>query len=58
MRTSTAGSSEVYSGGFPNWTSFEVDQDMLIGQAVGELELIVQASHLDEWEGQVRFLPL
>ena len=37
---------------------FEVDQDMPIGNAVEELELIVRASLPDEWEGQVRFLPL
>lgn len=37
---------------------FEVDQDMPIGQAVEQLELIVQASLPGEWEGQVRFFPL
>ena len=37
---------------------FEVDQDMPIGNAVEELELIVRASLPDEWEGQVRVLPL
>lgn len=37
---------------------FEVDQDMPIGQAVEELELIARASDPGEWEGQVRFLPL
>lgn len=37
---------------------FEVDQDMPIGQAVDELELIARASQAGEWEGPVRFLPL
>lgn len=37
---------------------FEVHFDMAIGQAVEELSLLILASDPEEWEGQVRFLPL
>jgi hypothetical protein len=37
---------------------FVVDQNLPIGQVLGELELLVRAGSANEWEGQVRFLPL
>ena len=37
---------------------FEVSQDMPIGQAIKEIILVAGASFDDEYEGQVRYLPL
>lgn len=37
---------------------FEVSADLPVGVAIEDLVLIAMASEADEWEGQVRFLPL
>jgi Domain of unknown function (DUF5615) len=37
---------------------FVVGQEMPIGQAIEEILLIAEYSLEDEWEGQIRFLPL
>lgn len=37
---------------------FEVPADLPVGQAIADLELIARASQPDEWQGQVRYLPL
>jgi hypothetical protein len=37
---------------------FEVSRDVTILVAVEDILLISQCSHPDEWEGQVRYLPL
>lgn len=37
---------------------FEIPQSMPIGQAISELSLIIGGSLQDEWQNQVRFLPL
>jgi len=37
---------------------FEVSQDVPIGRAIDEILLLVLYSDQEEWQGQVRFLPL
>jgi len=37
---------------------FEVSLDVLIGRAIEDILLVAECSHEDEWEGQVRYLPL
>jgi hypothetical protein len=37
---------------------FEVGRDVPIAQAIEDILLIAECSHPDEWEGQVRYLPL
>jgi hypothetical protein len=37
---------------------FVIPEDMSIGQAIKELELIALASDPDDWRDQVIFLPL
>lgn len=46
------------AAGLPMPGVFEVSQDVSIGKALDELLLLVLCSDQDEWEGQVRFLPL
>lgn len=43
---------------FPMTGVFEVSQDVPIGTAVDEIMLLALCSDQDEWQGQVRFLPL
>jgi hypothetical protein len=44
--------------GLPMPGVFEVSQDVPIGTAVDEILLLALCSDQDEWQGQVRFLPL
>jgi len=44
--------------GLPMPGVFEISQAMPIGEAIEELILIAQYSLENEWQGQVRFLPL
>ncbi len=37
---------------------FEISQDVPIGRALEDILLLVLCSNQDEWQGQVRFLPL
>ena len=37
---------------------FEVNQDLPIGRAIDEIFLLVHCSLDDEWQGQIRYLPL
>ncbi len=37
---------------------FEVNQDTSIGTAIAEILLLANCSLDDEWQGQIRFLPL
>ena len=37
---------------------FEIPQESPVSEAIEELVLLVECSLEDEWEGQVRFLPL
>lgn len=46
------------AAGLPMPGVFEVSQDVPIGTAVDEILLIALCSDQDEWQGQVRFLPL
>lgn len=46
------------AAGLPMPGVFEVSQDVSIGRALDEILLLVLCSEHDEWEGQVRFLPL
>lgn len=44
--------------GLPMPGVFEVGQDVSIGDAINEILLLALGSEPDEWQGQVRFLPL
>ena len=44
--------------GLPLPGVFEVSQDVPIGTVVDEILLVALCSDQDEWQGQVRFLPL
>jgi Domain of unknown function (DUF5615) len=44
--------------GLPMSAVFVVPQSLPIGQAIDEVVLLAECSLEDEWEGQVRFLPL
>jgi hypothetical protein len=46
------------AAGLPMPGVFEISQDVSIGRALDELLLLVLCSAQDEWQGQVRFLPL
>jgi len=46
------------TAGLPMPGVFEVSQDVPIGTAVDEILLLALCSDQDEWQGQVRFLPL
>jgi len=46
------------AAGLPMPGVFEISQDVSIGRAIDELLLLVLYSDKDEWQGQVRFLPL
>lgn len=46
------------AAGLPMPGVFEVSQQIPIGQAIEEILLIATHSLEDEWEGQIRFLPL
>jgi hypothetical protein len=46
------------AAGLPMPGVFEVSQDVSIGTAVDEILLLAVCSDQDEWQGQVRFLPL
>jgi hypothetical protein len=37
---------------------FEVGRNVSIGQAIEDVILLAECSLEDEWEGQVRYLPL
>jgi hypothetical protein len=37
---------------------FEVSRDLLIGQVIEDILLLVECSLEGEWEGQVRYLPI
>jgi hypothetical protein len=46
------------AAGLPMPGVFEISQDVSIGTALEELLLLILYSDQDEWQGQVRFLPL
>jgi hypothetical protein len=46
------------AAGLPMPGVFELSQDVPIGRALDEILLLVLCSDQDEWQGQVRFLPL
>lgn len=46
------------AAGLPMPGVFELRQDLTIGRAVDEILLLVQCSDPEEWQGQIRFLPL
>jgi hypothetical protein len=46
------------AAGLPMPGVFEISQDVPIGRAVDEILLIALCSDQDEWQGQIRFLPL
>lgn len=46
------------AAGLPMPGVFEVSQDVSIGTALDEILLLVLCSDKEEWQGQVRFLPL
>lgn len=46
------------AAGLPMPGVFEVSQEMPIGLAIEEILFVAEYSLADEWEGQIRFLPL
>jgi hypothetical protein len=44
--------------GLPMPGVFESSQDLSIGQAIEDILLLAECSLENEWEGQIRFLPL
>lgn len=46
------------AAGLPMPGVFEISQGVSIGKALDEILLLVLCSDRDEWEGQIRFLPL
>jgi Domain of unknown function (DUF5615) len=46
------------AAGLPMPGVFEVSQDLPIGPAIEEILLLAECSKENEWEGQIRFLPL
>jgi hypothetical protein len=46
------------AAGLPMAGVFELSQDIPIGRALDEFLLLAGCSDQDEWQGQVRFLPL
>ena len=46
------------AAGLPMPGVFELSQNVSIGRALEEILLLVLCSDQDEWQGQVRFLPL
>jgi hypothetical protein len=46
------------AAGLPMPGVFEISQDVSIGTAIDEILLLALCSDQDEWQGQVRFLPL
>lgn len=56
--TMTAEAWDRVSRGLPMPGVFVVPEEMSIGRAVRELEIIGMASEPSDWEGQVIFLPL
>jgi hypothetical protein len=46
------------SAGLPMPGVFEIAQVLPIGVAIDEILIVVECSLEDEWEAQVRFLPL
>ncbi len=49
---------ERIQAGLPMPGVFEVRQAVPIGVAIEDLALLIECSMQDEWEGQVRYLPL
>lgn len=46
------------AAGLPMPGVFEISQNVPIGRAIDEILLLVLFSDREEWQGQVRFLPL
>jgi hypothetical protein len=49
---------ERVRAGLPMAGVCEVSPDLPIGQAIEEILLLAECSNAEEWEGQVRYLPL
>jgi hypothetical protein len=58
VRTITRYAYERVAAGLSMPGVFEVSRTLPIGQVVADLVLIATCSHPDEWEGQVRYLPI
>ncbi len=58
VRTITKYAYERVKAGLPMPGVFEVSREVPIRKAVEDILLIVECSWPDEWEGQVRYLPL
>lgn len=46
------------NAGWPMPGIIEVRQDLPVGSVIADLLLLVDASHVGEWDGQVLYLPL
>lgn len=58
VTTMTAHAYDRIASGRPMPGVFAVHQTAAIGPTIDDLVLLVEASDDDEWEGQVRYLPL
>jgi len=58
VSTMTRYAYERVQAGRPMPGLFEVSRDLLIGSVIEDILLLVEYSLDDEWEGQVRYLPL
>lgn len=58
VSTMTKFAYERVAAGEPMPGVFEAPCSMAIGDAIENILILVECSHEDEWEGQVRYLPL
>lgn len=58
VRTITASAYERTENGLPLPGVFEVAKNIAPGMIIADILLIAEASSQQEWEGQVRYLPL
>jgi len=58
VSTMTAHAYERVLAGQPMRGVIEVPRDVAVGRAIDDLALLVECAHEEEFEGQVRYLPL
>ncbi len=58
VSTMTRYAYERVGRGQPMLGVFEIARHVAIGVAIDEISILAECSHDDEWQGQVRYLPL
>jgi hypothetical protein len=58
VKTMTKFAYERVAAGLPMPGIIEVNEDLPIGQTIEDLLIIIGSSEPEEWDGQVRYLPL